>query len=68
MESSRLWLLERLTLTVGAGHFSTVRDVPWTVPFNGRCELVVHASILALRSHREGCKECRRPEPEVPQR
>ena len=33
------------TLTVGARHLGTVRDKPWIVSFDDRCELVAHIPI-----------------------
>jgi hypothetical protein len=38
----------RLALTIRSGHFGAVRDIPWTILFNYRSELVAHVYILPL--------------------
>jgi len=38
----------RLALAISSGHFGAVRDMPWTVLFDYRRELVAHVYILPL--------------------
>ena len=39
--------LTRLALSVGPGHFRAIGDVPRPVPFDNRCEFVMHVISLA---------------------
>jgi hypothetical protein len=39
--------LMRFALSVGAGHFGAIGDVPRPVPLNDRCEPIVHTIILS---------------------
>jgi hypothetical protein len=34
-------------LTISPGHFGAIRDIPWTILFDYRRELVAHCFILA---------------------